>query len=156
MQTASDTEPGTLERLTGRSGVIGRVLRAGVTSVGATVLSHGTFIALVGPAHVSATIASAVAFALGATFNYVVGRRFTWGRKNRPHVLRETLPYAIVVGLTGLVSVSGTTLVQHLIEPMQLTHLQHTVLLELAFIASYGLVFLLKFTLLDRLVFRNS
>jgi putative flippase GtrA len=160
MQTASETQTqpdqSVIGRLTGRSGVLGRVLRAGVTSIGATVLSHGTFIALVGPAHANATIASAVAFALGATFNYFVGRRFTWGRKERPHVIRETLPYAIVVGLTGLLSVGGTTLVQHLIEPLQLTHLQHTVVLELAFIASYGVVFLLKFTLLDRLVFRRS
>ncbi len=157
MHTAPDAEPqASGPQAPGqRPGLIGRVMRAGATSIGATVISHGTFIGLVGFGHVRAGIASAIAFALGATFNYVVGRRVTWGRKNRPHVVKETLPYVIVVGSTALLSIGGTTLTEHLIEPMALTHLQHTIVLEIAFIVSYGLVFLLKFTLLDRIVFKH-
>lgn len=152
MQAASDTQPRTPGH---RAGLIGRIMRAGVTSVGATLLSHGTFIGLVGFGHVRAGIASAVAWALGATFNYFVGRRVIWRRRARPDVVRETLPYVIVVGATALLSIGGTTLVEHLIEPIAMSHVKRTIVLEIAFILSYGVVFLLKFTLLDRIVFRH-
>lgn len=131
------------------------MLRAGATSVLATVLSHGIYVALLGLVRADATIASAIAFACGAVFNYLVGRRITWGRRNRPHPVRETLPYLLVVGCTGLLSVGVATLTQHLITGLQLSNAERTLVLELANIASYGVVFLVKFALLDRWVFRR-
>lgn len=131
------------------------MLRAGGTSVLATVLSHGIYVALLGLAGADATIASAIAFVCGAVFNYLVGRRITWGRRNRPHPVRETLPYLLVVGCTGLLSVGVATLTQHLITGLQLSNAERTLVLELANIASYGVVFLVKFALLDRWVFRR-
>lgn len=131
------------------------MLRAGATSVLATVLSHGIYVALLGLVRADATIASAIAFVCGAVFNYLVGRRITWGRRNRPHPVRETLPYLLVVGCTGLLSVGVATLTQHLITGLQLSNAERTLVLELANIASYGVVFLVKFALLDRWVFRR-
>lgn len=138
-----------------RPGLLGRLMRAGATSVMATVLSHGVYVGLLGLAHADATIASAIAFLCGAVFNYLVGRRVTWGRRNRPHPVREMLPYVVVIGCTGLLSVGVATLTQYLIVPLQLTNAGRTLVLELANIASYGAVFFVKFTLLDRLVFRH-
>lgn len=130
-------------------------MRAGATSVGATVLSQGSYVALLAAARADATIASTIAFLVGACFNYVVGRRITWGRKKRPSPVRETLPYILVIAAGGAVSVGVATLVQHLITPMGLTNAERTTVLEIANIASYGLVFFVKFALLDRLVFRR-
>jgi len=138
-----------------RHGVFGRLIRAGATSLGATVLSHGTYIALLAAAHSSATFASAVAWVIGASFNYFIGRRITWGRTNRPHPVREMLPYIAVIAASGMLSIGVATLTDHVITPMHLTNTARTVVLELANIASYGVVFFFKFTLLDRLVFRH-
>jgi putative flippase GtrA len=131
------------------------LLRAGATSIGATILSHGTYIALLAAAHANATIASALSFLVGASFNYFVGRRITWGRKRRPHPIKETLPYLAVIASSGALSVIVATVVQHVIGPMGLTDFQRTAVLEAANIGSYGLSFIFKFTLLDRLVFRH-
>ncbi|WP_157683395.1 GtrA family protein [Microlunatus soli] len=139
----------------GRPGLFGRLLRAGATSMMATILSHGTYIALLAAAHADATVASAIAFAIGASFNYFVGRRLTWGRTNRPHPVKEMLPYVIVIAAGGLVSVGVATLVQHIITPMGLTNTERTIVLEIANIVSYGAVFFFKFLLLDKLVFRH-
>jgi putative flippase GtrA len=133
----------------------GRLWRAGAVSVIATVLSHGTYVGLLAGLDANATLASAVAFALGACVNYLVGRRFAWGRRHRPNPVRETLPYVGVIAFAGAISIAVATLTQHLIHPMDLSVAQRTVVLELANIASYGLVFVVKFTLLDRLVFRR-
>lgn len=138
-----------------RPGLWGRLVRAGATSVAATVLSHGIYVALLAITHADATIASAVAFVCGAIFNYLVGRRITWGRRGRPHPLRETVPYLLVIGCSGLLSVGVATLTQHLIAGLHLSNAGRTLVLELANIASYGAVFLVKFSLLDRWVFRR-
>lgn len=138
-----------------RPGTLGRFIRAGITSVGATVLSHGTYIGLLAAAHSSATVASAIAWVVGASFNYFVGRRITWGRTERPHPLREMLPYVVVIVASGMLSIGVATLTDHVIRPMHLTNTDRTVVLELANIATYGAVFFFKFTLLDRLVFRH-
>ncbi|HEY9291756.1 MAG TPA: GtrA family protein [Microlunatus sp.] len=138
-----------------RPGLFGRLLRAGATSIMATVLSHGSYVALLGFAHANATLASTIAFLVGALFNYFVGRRFTWGRKHRPHPIKETLPYVAVIAAGGAVSIGVATLVQHMIAPMGLTNTERTIVLEIANIASYGVVFIFKFTLLDRFVFRG-
>ena len=121
----------------------------------ATILSHGSYVALLAAAHANATVASAIAFAIGASFNYFVGRRLTWGRTNRPHPIREMLPYVGVIAAGGAVSIGVATVVQHIITPMGLTNTERTIVLEVANIVSYGLVFFFKFTLLDRLVFRH-
>ena len=137
-------------------GVIGRLLRAGATSIMATVLSHGVYVGLLALARADATFASTVSFFCGAIFNYVVGRRLTWGRRNRPHPLREMLPYVVVIASSGALSIAVATVTQHLIRPMDLSVTQRTVVLEIANILSYGVVFFFKFTLLDRLVFRRD
>lgn len=139
-----------------RPGVINRLFRAGATSIVATVLSHGTYIALLAVAHSSATFASAIAWVIGASFNYFVGRRITWGRKHRPHPIREMLPYIVVIAASGMLSIGVATLTDHVIRPMHPSVVDRTVVLELANIASYGVVFFFKFTLLDRLVFRHN
>lgn len=128
-------------------------MRAGAISAVATVLSHGSYVALLAAAHANATIASAIAFLIGACFNYVVGRRITWGRKRRPHPVQEMLPYFLVIAASGMVAVGVATLVQHAIAPMGWSNAERTTVLEVANIASYALVFVFKFALLDRLVF---
>jgi putative flippase GtrA len=119
------------------------------------VLSHGTYIGLLAAAHSSATFASSVAWLVGASFNYFVGRRITWGRTNRPHPIREMLPYIAVIAASGMLSIGVATLTDHVIGPMHLSTASRTIVLEAANIASYGVVFFFKFTLLDRLVFRH-
>lgn len=136
-------------------GTLNRLIRAGATSAGATILSHGTYIALLAAAQSSATVASAIAWVIGASFNYFIGRRITWGRKRRPHPVREMLPYVVVIAASGMLSIGVATLTDHVITPMHLSITDRTVILELANIASYGVVFFFKFTLLDRLVFRH-
>jgi putative flippase GtrA len=137
-------------------GLFGRLLRAGATSIMATVISHGVYVGLLALARADATLASTVAFFCGAVFNYVVGRRFTWGRRDRPHPLKEMLPYVVVIAAGGAVSIAVATLVQHLVRPMGMSLTERTVVLELANVVSYGVVFFFKFTLLDRLVFRRD
>src|SRR5262249_15441107 len=86
-----------------RSDLIRRVFRFGTNAVVATVCSQATFIVLYGPVGTSTTVASTLAWLAGAIPNYWLNRSWTWGRRGRPSVRREILPYAVIVlGTLGL------------------------------------------------------
>jgi putative flippase GtrA len=129
-----------------------RLARAAATSVAATALSQGALLAVL-TAGGAPALASAVAFSAGALLNFLVTRRWVWGRTGRPRVRHELLPYLAVIAFGGLVSVSLTALAGHLLAPLTMPHALWVVLIDGAYVAAYALVFLVKFTLLDRLVF---
>jgi putative flippase GtrA len=126
--------------------------RAAATSVAATVVSQIVLLAVLATGGV-AVLASTLAWAAGAVLNFVITRRWVWGRTGRPRVRRELLPYLAVIGLGGLASISLTTLSGSLLTPLNLPHVWWVVLVDGAYVAGYALVFVVKFTLLDRLVF---
>jgi len=129
-----------------------RLARAATTSVAATVLSQVVLLAVLAAGGVPA-LASTLAWAAGAVLNFLVTRRWVWGRTGRPRVRRELLPYLVVIGLGGFVSISLTTLTGSLPASLRLPHFWWVVLVDAAYVASYALVFVVKFTLLDRIVF---
>ncbi|MGW7535550.1 GtrA family protein [Amycolatopsis sp. NPDC054798] len=134
-----------------RRGLV-RFVRAAASSVAATLLSQATLIAVLA-ADGAPWLASAGAFAAGAVLNFFLTRRWVWGRRGRPELGRELVPYVLVISLGGLASVGLTTLAGHLLAPLHLPHFWWVVLLDAAYVLSYALVFVAKFTMLDRFVF---
>ncbi|NBH11360.1 GtrA family protein [Amycolatopsis sp. SID8362] len=132
-----------------------RLARAAATSVAATVLSQVVLLAVLATGG-AAALASTLAWAAGAVLNFLVTRRWVWGRTGRPRVRRELLPYLAVIGLGGLASIGLTTLAGSLLAPLELPHFWWIVLVDGAYVGSYALVFVVKFTLLDRLVFARG
>ncbi|MDT7725424.1 MAG: hypothetical protein QOI21_2000 [Actinomycetota bacterium] len=129
-----------------------RFVRAAASSVAATAISQVTLLLILWwGGH--PTLASAAAFVAGAVPNYVMTRRWVWGRRDKPRVRSEVVPYLLVIGLGGLAAVGLTSLVGWLLAPLAIAHALRVVLLDGAYVSSYALVFVLKFTLLDRLVF---
>ncbi|WP_033294333.1 GtrA family protein [Amycolatopsis jejuensis] len=134
-----------------RRGLV-RFVRAATSSVAATLLSQAVLIAVLA-VNGAPWLASACAFTAGAVLNFVVTRRWVWGRRGRPDMRRELMPYLLVIALGGLASVGLATLTGHLLAPLALPHFWWVVLIDAAYVLSYALVFVVKFTLLDRYVF---
>ncbi|MER7114248.1 GtrA family protein [Saccharomonospora azurea] len=132
-----------------------RLFRAATSSALATGISQ---VSLIGLLWWGATpmVASAVAFVAGAIPNYFLARRWAWGRRGTPTVTGELLPYLLVIGLTGLASVGLTTLAGRLTEPLDLSGFVRIVVLDAVFLTGYAIVFVMKFALLDRLVFHRE
>jgi putative flippase GtrA len=125
---------------------------AAASSVAATAISQLTLLLILWwGGH--PTLASAAAFVAGAVPNYVMTRRWVWGRREKPRIKSELVPYLLVIGLGGLTAVGLTSLVGWLLAPLTMSHALRVVLLDVAYVSSYALVFVFKFTLLDRLVF---
>jgi putative flippase GtrA len=134
---------------------IRRFSKYAVGSVVAFGASNLAFLLVYGSGLASPQVASVLAFATGIPVNYVLNRRWAWQRRGRPGVRDEVLPYAGVVALSVVATAVGTWGVDRLLSDANLTRAATVVLVDAAFVAINGGLFLAKYFLLDRLVFRD-
>ena len=133
-----------------RWGLRGYFMRYATGSVVATVCSQTTFLLLYGPLHASPTTATTVGWLAGAVPNYWVNRAWTWQRRGWPSLSHEVVPYLAIV-LTTLLFATIATNVADAVFAERVSDGVRIALVSATFLAVYGLVFLLKFFLLDRL-----
>ena len=143
-RTGPSPEPGQRSRL------LGKVLRFGTGSVVATVCSQTTFYLMFGPVGASTTVSSVVAWFAGAVPNYWINRAWTWGRRGRPSLRREILPYAGIVLGTLLLAIVATATAAHLLDG-RVSHDTRTTLVTATYFCVYVLMFGVRFVLFDRL-----
>lgn len=97
--------------------------------------------------------ASLVAYLAGVPVNYLLQRRWTWGaRGGGPRLVR----YLLTVGTSAVVVVALTTLSESVITAAGWSRAVEVVLVNAAFLAVNGIVFLAKYVLFDRVVFRDG
>ncbi|HSK96397.1 MAG TPA: hypothetical protein VK891_07265, partial [Euzebyales bacterium] len=72
----------------------------------------------------------------------------------KPDLRRELLPYAVVIATSVVASAVGTAAVDTWLQSMALPRLARIALVGATFAAINGGLFLAKYVLLDRLVFR--
>ena len=123
-------------------------------SVVATILSQIAFTVCYGALDTSAAVASIVAFFAGAIPNYLLNKAWAWNDRSVPR-RRAVVAYVIVIGVTNGLAIGITTLADAWVRAHIASHGARTVLVDLAYLASYGVMFVLKFLLFDGLVFRT-
>ncbi len=128
-----------------------KVLRYGASSLVATACSEVTFLLLYGVGNTSTTVASVLGWLAGAGPNYWMNRSWAWGRRGRPSLRREVLPYLVVVLTTLGLAVVATGAASSALDSMDVSDLVRTVLVGGVFLLVYVLVFILRFFLFDRL-----
>jgi putative flippase GtrA len=87
-----------------------------------------------------------------ATFpNYYLNRRWVWGKSGRSRLWQEIVPFW-VLSITGiLLSLVTASLAHHFSDTHHLSHVLRTVVVVGANTAAFGLVWVLKFIVLNRL-----
>ncbi|MET9270357.1 GtrA family protein [Kribbella sp. NPDC003557] len=118
------------------------------SSVIATVVSQLAF-ALCYWFGAAAIVATLVAWLAGAVPNYVLNRRWTWGRSG------QKLPYTMIVIGSAVTAAVVTSVTDHLAQPVD-SHALKTLLVTGSYFGTYAVLFIVKFVLFDRLVFAKS
>lgn len=136
-----------------RRGGWGRFLRYAATSGVATLLSLSTFAVAYRLLHLGPRAASVAAFAAGFVVNFTGSRFWAWARRHRQGLGRDALSYALVAVTTAAAAAGSTSLADWYGRRLHISENQRTVLVESAYFATYAAVFLVKFMLLDRLLF---
>ena len=129
-----------------------RVIRYSAGSVVAVGVSELTLTLLVGVARMSAGPAAVVAFLAGAVPNWILNRQWAWEHTGRVRVRRELIPYVAIV-LASLAATAGASAAVDA-ATQHASHWVSVVAVDAAYIAATGAMFVIKFVLFDRLVFR--
>ena len=83
--------------------------------------------------------------------SYFLNRQWVWGKSGRSHLWREVLPFW-VMSLTGIGFALFTANVAHnFADTHHLHHLVRTILVVGANVAAFGILWVLKFLILNRL-----
>jgi putative flippase GtrA len=158
--TASTPRPvcqdGAVLRRLARSRVARLFTRFAAGTVVSTACSQLTLIVLFGMLDASVAVSGGVAFVAGAIPNFLIHRFWTWRRSGPVGMRRELMPYLAVITFSGLVAVGITTGVDRLLGGAIADHALRTAVIAVVYGLSYLPVFVLKFALLDRLVFGSE
>jgi putative flippase GtrA len=136
--------------------MIGTFLRYGAGSLVAMACSE---LVLIGAYNVGAgpQTAAILAWAAGALPNYVLNRRWAWRAESRTRAerVRELALYWVITLTTAALAVLATTTTDAWIKGTVTSRGEQSVLLAAAYLLAYGVVFVAKFVLFDRLVFSD-
>ncbi len=147
------TEPDFPHNRPTRSAGLRRFVRYALGSGAATLVSAVAFALVYRHLHLGPRVATGTAFLGGALVNFTASRFWAWGRRARLGLGRDAVGYALLaVGAAGAAA-GVTSAVDWLLHDADET--RRAVLVEAAYFATYGALFLVKFVLLDRVVFRS-
>jgi putative flippase GtrA len=83
--------------------------------------------------------------------SYILNRRWVWGKSGRSHIWREILPFW-VMSITGIgFALYTASLAHNFANEHHLQHLERTILVVGANVAAFGILWILKFLILNRL-----
>ncbi|HKT04980.1 MAG TPA: GtrA family protein [Rugosimonospora sp.] len=131
----------------------GRFVRYGASSAAATAASAGAFAIAYQLSHLGPGLSSVAAFLAGAAINFVGNRYWAWARRQRARLGRDVLGYLLLAVGTAVAAALVTSLADSWTDRLGLSGDRRTVLVEGAYFATYAAMFLVKFVVLDRLLF---
>ncbi len=133
---------------------LARIARCLSVSVFTTLLSLGVLATLVGVG-MRAWLANVIATAAGTVPSYLLNRRWVWGLRHDSDPWREVVPFW-VLSFAGLaLSTLAVDRADRLAAAADLASGTRTSALLVANVASFGLLWVGQFLLLDRVLFRR-
>jgi putative flippase GtrA len=131
----------------------GRFLWYSATSAAATLTSAATFAVAYRALHAGPQVASVAAFASGALVNFTGNRFWAWARRHRKGLGRDAVYYALLAVATAVLATAVTSLADGYAGRLSISDDEQALLVEGAYFATYAAMFLVKFMLLDKVLF---
>lgn len=129
-------------------------MRYAAASLISTVISQIALIIAYGPMKASAAVASIVAFVVGTVPNYLLSKAWAWSHQKVSH-RRLVGSYIVVMIVTNVLAIAMTLALDTCVRAHVRSGAPRTGLLSLAYVTSYGLMFVVKYLLFDGLLFKE-
>ena len=129
-----------------------KIVRYGAVSAVSALIAFSLLAFVYGVYPRWSEVPSALFSNIVATFpNYFLNRHWVWGKTGRSHLWREVIPFW-VMSITGiLLAILTASLARQFSNAHDLTHLARTVVIVGANTAAFGILWVLKFLILNRL-----
>ena len=129
-----------------------KLIRYTTVSGISTIVSFVTLFIVFGVLKLWSEVPSTVFANLVATVpSYYLNRSWAWGKTGRSHLMREIVPFWSMAALGIGVSIIGAQIARHIGLEHNLSHLEQTLLVLIANVASFGLFWVLKLLLFNKL-----
>ena len=123
-----------------------------MVSVVSTIVSFGVLFIVFGVLKLWGEIASTVFANVVATVPaYYLNRKWVWGKGGRSHLTKEIIPFWSLSALGITVSIGGAALARHISTVHHLSHADQTALVLAANLISFGVFWVLKFVIFNRM-----
>src|SRR5579862_4335121 len=129
-----------------------KLFRYSMVSVVSTIVSFGVLAILYGALNKGGEVTDTVVANMVATIpSYYLNRNWAWGNSGRSHLTREVLPFW-AMAVAGIVfSIFTSSEARHLGQVHHFHHLGKTVLVLGANFLAFGILWVLKFLLFNKL-----
>ena len=129
-----------------------KLFRYSMVSVISTIASFTVLLIVYGILRLWTEVPSTVFANVTATFpSYWLNRRWAWGKSGRSHLVKEVLPFWVAAAIGIAFSIVGASVARHLGQTHHLHHAELTALVLVANVFSFGLFWVLKLMLFNRL-----
>jgi putative flippase GtrA len=138
----------------GGAATLRRLIRYAAVSVVSVTVAQTVLAALVVTRTTSAVTANLIATAVATIPSFELNRRWVWGKRGRRSLGREMLPFALTTAAGLALSTLAVAITSGAVDDFATT--SRTICIQVASLAAFGVVWLLQFVLLDRILFRGS
>ncbi|HYF11882.1 MAG TPA: GtrA family protein [Actinomycetota bacterium] len=128
-------------------------LRYLVASAASLTVAQAVLVLTFGIAGWTAVTANVASFVVATAFAYVIQRRWTWRRTDRSDVWREVVPFWAMAGIGLAASTIAVRAAAAFAEEHVASRLVQTLAVVAASTATYGVLWVAKFLILERFLF---
>jgi putative flippase GtrA len=129
-----------------------KMFRYTMVSVISSGVSFGVLFIVFGVFHPWSEVPSTVFANVVATVpSYYLNRNWAWGKSGRSHLMKEVLPFWSMAAAGITLSILTATLARHVGDTHNLHHFGRTVLVLGANLLAFGVLWVAKFVLFNRL-----
>lgn len=124
---------------------------SGVSVVVGQAVLAGTF----GVARWSAELSNVTAFVFATVVAFLLQRRWTWRRTGRASLVREVLPFWLIAALGLIASTVAVSVAEGVARNVSTSRPTQTAIVVAASLGAYGTLWMGKFVIFDRFLFRS-
>jgi putative flippase GtrA len=129
-----------------------KIFRYSMVSVISSAVSLIVIAIVYGVLHLWSEVPSTIFGNLVATFpSYWLNRKWAWGKHGRSHLWKEVVPFWTLAGVGIAFSIVGAAAARHVAIKYDLDHFQTTVVVLLANVMSFGIFWVAKLLLFNKL-----
>jgi putative flippase GtrA len=138
---------------TARVGLAGRLARCLTVSTITTAISFAILGVATSVFGVAAMLANVIATGVATIPSYRLNRRWTWAKRDRSDVWREMVPFWLLSFAGLALSTVTVGIVDSWARQLHLAPMFHTAALLAGHLGGFGLLWVVQFVLLDRVLF---
>jgi len=129
-----------------------KIFRYTMVSVISTAVSFIVLALVYGVLRLWSEVPSTVFANSVATFpSYWLNRQWAWGKSGRSHFVKEVIPFWTMSAIGIAFSIVGAAVARHIGIKYQLDHLSLTIVVLLANVVSFGIFWVIKLLLFNRI-----